>query len=377
MRSTNLLLKTTLLLLQSIILPGSKAQTDMNPINSYSKTGPAYMVSMPDNTSAILSVAEIKAAESYTYFLQLNNAQTAAVIKRKLITGNQGHQINFEQVIGCMDKNIWILTDSLLAYNTATLEPVITETDITTKNPFMLNNFSRRANSYLLDEAAKVMYIGAEDGERYKLYSKELLMKPDNSSSDAAPDDYSYEYAAEYKINDRYEMKFALSNIDTFNNRLYILGSTKETSQALSYFGTGIYNERDETRQLTIIPYKQNGDQIDYKNNKPITGNKKYYKAGFLQKKFTIVAWRGAKGEKIIISGNDRSIKPMMNVALVNKNGEERWMVNTSCPLSAFADYLVNDQYLVIWFSSPAPYTSKFISIDLATGGFGSYTYQP
>ena len=86
------------------------------------------MVYLPDSSQALLSVTEIKTANSFTYFLQLNNAQTAAVIKRKLIKGNQGLQINFEQVIGCMDNNIWILTDSLVAYNITTLEQVIRET---------------------------------------------------------------------------------------------------------------------------------------------------------------------------------------------------------------------------------------------------------
>ena len=79
---------------------------------------------------------------------------------------------------------LWLYLDSLMGYNVRSLEPVETETIIAAKNVFMLNNFSRYANSFLLDEAAGVLYLTAADGERYKLYP-DLTMKPDDTSSDA------------------------------------------------------------------------------------------------------------------------------------------------------------------------------------------------
>ena len=367
-----------LLLLQTVIYITTNAQTNMS--NSCKKVGPAYMINMPDQKQAILSVAEIKSADTFTYYLLLNDASTAAIVKKKLIAVNNNTPINYEQVIGCMDNNIWILTDSLVAYNATTLEPVITETDIAAKNLFMQNNFSRRHNSYLLDEAARVMYVGAENGERYKLYTHELLMKPDSMSSDPAPEDHSYEFAAEYKINDRYQWKYALTNIDTFNNLLYILGSTRETSQVLSYFGTGIFADRDEIRQLTMIPYKTDGGEIDYKKNKPVTGIKKYYKAGLLQKKFSTVPWRGLKGEKIIVYYSDTKTKASLSIALVNKDGAEQWAADTHYAPLSFTDYVVSENNLVLWFTakaSNADAESVLISIDLATGKASHYTYQP
>jgi hypothetical protein len=310
----------------------------------------------------------------------LNDAKTAAIIKRKEITSSKT-PLSSEQVAGCMDNNIWILTDSITAYNMQTLEPVITETMIAARNPFMQNNFSRFANNYLLDEAAKVLYITAADGEGYKLYTNDLLMKQDNSSSDPAPGEYSYEFAAEYKVTDRYPLKFALNNIDTFNSNLYILGSKKETSQVLSYFGSSIYNERDEIRQLTKIAYKKNSDDLDYKKNKPVTSIKQYYKGGFLQRKFSASAWNGPQGEKIILHNSKDKNKALLLVTFADKEGLEKWTVNTQYPATGFSDFLLDQKHLVIWFTAPSVNIpgsiAAFISIDLSSGNSARYVYQP
>src|ERR1700712_5618306 len=98
------------------------------------------------------------------------------------------------------------------------------------------------------------MYLRTENDERYKLYPSGII-KPGDGNNEQAPENYDYEFAANYKLYDRYEIKSALSCIDTSNNKLYILGSKTETGYVLSYFGTAIYPDRKENRQVTIVPY--------------------------------------------------------------------------------------------------------------------------
>jgi hypothetical protein len=351
--------KITIAMLCFLLLVQSFAQQNTVMKKEYKKTGPVYFVNAGDK-HAMLSVAVVKEDEKYTCAIQLHDLQNGSVIKQRGI--NSINNITPEQVIGRMANTLWLYIDSLVGYDVQTLEPVATETAIAAKNPFMQNNFSAYANNYLLDEAAQVMYISAENGERYKLYPQGFLMKPDDTASDPPQDEnFSYEYAAEYKVNNRYELQYALTNIDTFNQHLYILGSEKETGQVLSYYGSGIYPERDEMRRLTIIAYNQNGDKIDYEQNKPYSSGKQYFKAGFLQKKFFTSAWHGTNGERLILYEKDKKL----SVCLIDKNGNEKWNINTKQFVNNFIDYLVDDKYLVMWFISK---DDSFISIDLSAG---------
>jgi hypothetical protein len=194
------------------------------------------------------------------------------------------------------------------------------------------------------------MYVSAENGNRYKLYPN-LTMMPDNGGSNEAPDDYSYEFAADYKLYGKYNLKYALTCIDTMDNRLYILGSKKETTQALSYFGAGIYPERDELRQLTSIPFNVNGDKIDFSKNKPLITSQKYFGAAFLQNKFTTTAWHGKKGEHIIFYRSGPGGSATLSIALIDKAGKEAWHCNTGIAYLNFSDYLVTENDLLLWMN--------------------------
>ena len=221
----------------------------------YKKTGPVYFINK-EGKEIILTVSVTKNETKLSSTLLLFDAETTQLLNKKGIAADS---ISYEQVIGCMKNILWIYKDSLVGYDVNTLEPAVTETMIAAKNPFMQNNFSKYTNAYLLDESAEVMYITADNSERYKLYPSDFVMKQDETQSDPPKDEnFLYEFAAEYKVNDRYELKYAVSNIDTSNNMLYILGSEKETSQVLSYYGSNVYADRDEPRQLTIIPFKPN-----------------------------------------------------------------------------------------------------------------------
>ncbi len=323
----------------------------------YKKTGSVYLVHN-NGRESVLSVSLSKNRNKFSINLLLHDAQTMHLQVEKEIPVTKS--ISSENIIGCLKSVLWILSDSLVGYDVHTLEPVATETSIAAKNLFMQNNFSKYPNAYLLDEAAQVLYIGAENGDRYKLYA-DLNMKPDSTSSDPAPDEFSYEFAAEYKLYGRYQLKFAISNVDTSGGRLYILGSPNETSQVLSYYGVSIYSEREEMRQLTIIPFKRDGEKIDYSKNKPLTGSKKYFKAGFLQNKFHTISWRGIDGERIILFQRNN----IFFIALIDKEGKERWEVDTKQPANNFLDYLACEKNLVVWFEGKE---DVLLSVELATG---------
>ncbi len=348
----------------------------------YRKIGPVYVVDLSDNRQQVLSVLEWKEVSGktiYHYFIQLNDLQTAAIVNQKEIAVIKDKPMDPEQFIGRMGKLFWVLTDSLTGYNETTLEVAATESDIAGKNPFMKNSFSRRHNSYLLDEFAQVMYVGAEDGERYKLYPEGLLMKPDNTSSDLGPDGFSYEFAAEYKINDRYNLQFAISGIDTLSGSMYLLGSEKEISNMLTFEGSTIYPVQDESRQLTIVPYHVTGEKIDYQKDKRVTGKINYFKAGFIQRKFSTVVWRSKREERIIVFHSNKTNKAALCFAMIDAKGNEKWTFSSGYGISDFTDYLLFENQLLVWFNTSQKETGKqqstFISIGMMDGKSSSYTY--
>ena len=324
----------------------------------YKKTGPVYFINK-EGKEIILTVSVTKNETKLSSTLLLFDAETTQLLNKKGIAADS---ISYEQVIGCMKNILWIYKDSLVGYDVNTLEPAVTETMIAAKNPFMQNNFSKYTNAYLLDESAEVMYITADNSERYKLYPSDFVMKQDETQSDPPKDEnFLYEFAAEYKVNDRYELKYAVSNIDTSNNMLYILGSEKETSQVLSYYGSNVYADRDEPRQLTIIPFKLNGEKIDYTNNKPITSASKYFKGAFLRQKFSLLVWKGNDGERIILFETNKKL----SIALIDKTGSEKWKINSNYFFNNFNDYLISNKHLAIWFTGKE---DSIISIDLNNG---------
>lgn len=335
---------------------------------SSNKTGPAYMVNITNSDQAVLSVLETKIKNTFHYQLQIIDCKNAALIKSKEIIIAE-KQIDQEQIIGKMGSILWILNDNITGYDVHTLEIAVTETNIASVNSFMKNNFSQQHNSYLLDEAEQVMYVSAENGNRYKLYPN-LAMVPDSGGSNESADDFSYEFAAEYKLFGKYNLKYALSCIDTMENRLYILGSKKETTQAFNYFGAGIYPERDEQRQLTSIPFNVNGDKIDFSKSKPLTAAQKYVGGAFLQNKFYTTTWHGKNGEHIILHRSGPGNSATLCVALIDKSGKEAWHYNTSIAYLNFNDYLIAENSLVLWMDEyiNGTQTQKVFYIELSNG---------
>lgn len=341
--------------------------------NQVIKIGPAYFVNTNAGT-AILYVSQEKTQSGFEYSLSLHNATGHSEIKKQKLFLKQ-EAISAENIIGSLHNKIWILGDSLVAYDVETLQPAITETMIAAQNPFMQNNFTRYPNSYLLDEGAAVFYINSASGEGYKLYENDLALKKDEGHNEPAPDDYSYEFAAEYKVNDRYDIKYALSNIDTSENKLYILGSDKEVGQVISYYGTAIYAEREELRHISIIPFNKEENKIEQKN-KPVTKQNAYRRGGFLNKKFSDRAWKGKNNERIILYRQKQNTASKMAVAMVDKNGNETWKALTGKDFPYFNDYLINEQYLVLFFDTAASEKSGFISINLTNGQVQQYCFQ-
>lgn len=336
------------------------------------KIGPAYFVNTGMGVG-LLYVTEEKTQTHFHYHLELINPSNKNEIKKQQLFSRQ-QAINPENIIGRLHENIWILGDSLVGYNVHSLQPVITETMIAEKNPFMQNNFTRYPNSYLLDEGAGVFYINSASGNGYKLYPDDLTLQADDGKNEPAPDDYSYEFAAAYKVNDRYDIQYALSNIDTSENKLYILGSDKETSQVISYYGTAIYADREELRHISIMHFNNNENNIEH-TKMPETKQNAYRRGGFLNKKFSERAWKGNKNERIILYQQRQSTVSKMAVAMLDKNGNETWKALTEKDFSSFNDYLINEQLLVLFFEAGASGHAGFVSINLANGQLLQYHY--
>ena len=340
---------------------------------AYRKTGPAYIVSDAGGAQSVLSIAEYKnaAANSWHYILRLNDVKDNSELRRKEIAVTHDKPIEHERLIGKPGNVFLVVTDSFVGYDEHTLEPVITESTIIEANPFMKDNISRQHYSYLPDEATAVLYLRDEKGDSYKLYPGSPVLKPDDGNNEQAPEDYSYEFAADYKLYDRYKLISALTCIDTAGNSLYILGSEKETASVVSYFGTAIFPEREESRQLTIVPFPPGGEKAGYKNNPPKTGKASYYKGAFLQNKFSTTAWKNKQGDRIILFQTN-TIRPMLRVALVDREGKEKWRTDAGMETNRFIDYLVAENNLLLWFNIPGSKDNSFktsvVNIDLLTG---------
>ncbi len=353
--SSKIITVVALILLQAAAM----AQKDSMMTTMYKKAGPVYAVNVAGKP-AMLAAFVAADGDKSMITLRLYGLADGKILKQADISCS--HTITAENIIGNTGNVLWVLADSLVGYDIHTLEAVVTPTVIAEKHPFMQDNFSAYANNYLADEAAKVLYITAANDDRYKLYMPGLDIKPDDGPSDAPTDEnFSYEFAAEYKVNDKYALRYALINVDTLNSQLYLLGSEQETAQVLSYFGSGIYAEREEQRRLTVIGYNSNGDKVDYGTNKPVTGDKKYFKAGFLQRKFFMRAWQGDNGEHVIVYEKDKKL----SLAITDIKGKEIWAADTGQWFNNFTDYLIDDHYAVFWFVGKE---DVFVSIDLQTG---------
>ncbi len=341
--------------------------------NQIRKIGPAYFVNK-DSGTAILYVTEEKTTSGFEYYLLLSNAADNSEIKKQKVFFEQ-EAISAENIIGSLNDMIWILGDSLVAYNVQTLQPAITETMIAAQNPIMQNNFARYPNSYLLDEGAGVFYINSASGDGFKWYANELTLKKDDGHNEPALDDYSYEFAAEYKGNNRYDIKYALSNIDTSENKLYILGSEKETGQVISYYGTAIYADREELRHISIMPFNRNENNIDSKS-KPVTKQAGYKRGGFLNKKFSDRAWKGKNNERIILYLSKQNNQPILAAAMIDHDGNEQWKTITERSIVLFNDYLINHQYLVLFFDASVAAGAGYTCINLSNGKAVSHIYR-
>jgi hypothetical protein len=319
----------------------------VNAQNNTRKTGPVYFIANSNGSESVLSVIETKNSTGFHYHLQLNNGEGELLLKSKEIAMSD-KSIEPEQLIGRMGNVLWLMTDSLTGYDVHTLDKVVTEYDMAVVNSFMKNNFSKLHNNYLLDEAMQVMYVTAKSGEGYKLFP-DLSMVPDGAASGSSPDDYSYEFAADYKLYGKYNLKYAMSCIDSLDNKLFILGSKQETAQALSYFGITVYPERNDLRQLTIMPFNLNGDKVEYSKNKPVTVPQQYLGAAFLLNKFYTTPWRGQNSEHLILYRSETSSKAKLCIAMIDKDGNEMWKYNTGITYLNFTDYLVTKDNLVLW----------------------------
>lgn len=350
-----------------------------NNFPGYRKTGPVYIVKDENGTESVLNVAEYKNTTdgNWQYFLQRHAVKDNRELGRKFIAITHGKPIDPGQLIGMLGNIFYVIADSLLGYDVHTLEPVTTEASLTAANPFMKDNFSRQHNNYLLDEAAAVMYIRAENDDRYKLYPASSILKADDGNNDPAPEDYSYEMNANYRLYDRYSIKDGVTCIDTADNKLYILGSEKETGYVLSYFGTGIFPEHEAERQVCIVPYHADGEKLDYAINPPQINHATYFKGGFLQRKLYTSAWRNKQGERIILFQTNTK-KQMVCVAMVDREGKERWRTEIGYAANTFIDYLAADGNLLLWFNHPNPgknsFETELVNVNLVNGHIYSNT---
>jgi hypothetical protein len=233
----------------------------------------------------------------------------------------------------------------------------------------MKNNFSRLTNSYLMDEAADLIYLTTESGEQYRMHP-DFSLVPDSGNSDQVPETYRYEFAADYKINGKYNLAYALSCIDTLAGNLYILGSTAETSQVLDYFGVSISTISDEMRQLTTIPFNVKEDRIELSKTKPVTAEQKYVGGAFLLNKFYTSAWHGKNGEHLIIYRSGAGSKAALSLAMMDKTGKENWTYDTGMAFDDFNDYLIGESSLVLWMDeyTKGEQTQKAFFVNLEDG---------
>ena len=249
-----------------------------------------------DGKSVVFTIVEYGKAISYSsgprgtyksmstnYFIQTNDAATAALINNRKIKHNSDIKFRPIKVMGDGNDKAWVFIGELLAFDPFTLEKIADPEIIETKNPQLKGKMPDEERYYKYDRISNSILITATDGMKYVLSTADL-------KATAVDEDVSSKNPVEAKIKALKKQEEALeeqyrAGYDLYraNNQLY---SEKKISNA-AYLDSGRNfnrlqdsiskwrdNIRDEIRDLDDL--KDAGREIQSKIENLMGSSKSY-----------------------------------------------------------------------------------------------------
>jgi hypothetical protein len=162
-------------------------------------TQPVVLYFEKDGKSIIFSVVKFEKTTSYTqkggfvsktmstnYFIQHNDATTAAMIGERKIKHHSDVKNFPVEILGASNGIAWVFIGEPMAFDPFTLETVADLSVCEQKNPSLKGKFPLERRYYRFEPADSNLYFTANDGSAWMLDSKTLeatLQDPDNESS--------------------------------------------------------------------------------------------------------------------------------------------------------------------------------------------------
>lgn len=161
---------------------------------------PVVLYFEKDGKSIIFSVVKFERATSYTqnggfisktvstnYYIQNNDAITAAMIKERKIKHHSDIKNFPVEILGASNGKAWVFIGEPMAFDPFTLETVADLSACEQKNPSLKGKFPPERRYYRFDPIDSNLYFTANDGSTWMLDSKTLVATPQESDEENNP----------------------------------------------------------------------------------------------------------------------------------------------------------------------------------------------
>lgn len=148
---------------------------------------PAALVFEKDGRSVVFTIIQYGKATSYStgprgtykslntnYFIQVNDAATAAFIKSKKIKHHSDIKFHPVKVMGTGNNTAWVFIGELMAFDPFTLEKIADREIIENANPQLKGKMPDEERYYEFDRNSNSILITATDGIKYQLSTNDL-----------------------------------------------------------------------------------------------------------------------------------------------------------------------------------------------------------
>lgn len=117
----------------------------------------------------------VRKSASTTYYIQTNDAATAARLMELKVKSHTAIQNYPVEVLGTAGAQAWLFIGEPMAFDAFTLEKKADIAILEQKNPQLKGKFPAERRYYRFDPASTLLYFTALDGSKWKLHTQTLL----------------------------------------------------------------------------------------------------------------------------------------------------------------------------------------------------------
>jgi len=211
----------------------------------------------------------VRKSASTTYYLQTNDASTAAKlleIKVKAQSDIKNHPV---EVLGASGSQAWVFIGEPMAFDAMTLEKKADISILEQKNPALSGKFPAERRYYRFDPGSTLLYFTALDGNKWKLNTQTLLAEAtDDDGSQNTIEKMLEEVEAAEKhyradMDSLYEQKNRRPSNDYAARRISQAEYSRITKEY--YAGRDLLNKRRDSlhdRKFQLRDLERNGREI-------------------------------------------------------------------------------------------------------------------